>query len=96
MIASGADAVFFDCDRMAMGFYRYAAENNIRIPEDISVIGFDNEELSDRLTPALTTLAHPGSEIADTVIEIVTGNKLSQQKLLPMRFIKRRSLAQKL
>ena len=93
VIASGADAVFFDSDRMAMGFYRYAAANNIHIPEDISVIGFDDEELSDRLTPALTTLAHPGREIADTVIEIVTGNRLPQKKLLPMHFIKRRSLA---
>ena len=46
IMRSGADAVFFDTDRMAAGFYRYAWENHIRIPDDISVVGFDDDAAS--------------------------------------------------
>ena len=38
-------ALFCYNDRMAMGAYRAAAELGLRIPEDLSVVGFDNQEL---------------------------------------------------
>lgn len=47
-------------DRMAMGAYRAAADLGLRVPEDVSVVGFDDaEHLADALSPALTTLALP-------------------------------------
>ena len=92
IIQTGADAVFFDTDRMAMGFYRYAAENNIRLPEDISVIGFDDEEFALFATPALSTLAHPRQQIADNVIKMITGELQESPPVMTMDFIKRESL----
>ena len=69
---SGADAVFFDTDRMAVGFYRYAWAHRIRIPDDISVVGFDDDSVSKVLPPPLSTVAHPVAEIADAIVGIVT------------------------
>ena len=87
-----ADGVFFDTDRMAMGFYKYAAENNIKIPEDISVAGFDDEEFASLVTPALTTLAHPREKLADAAVKIIVEGQRSAACPIPMEFIKRASL----
>jgi LacI family transcriptional regulator len=62
-LLSGDDrptAVFAYNDRMAMGVYRAAAELGLRIPEDLSVVGFDDQELITRgLHPELTSVALP-------------------------------------
>ena len=52
--------VFCYNDRVAMGVYQAAAELRLRIPDDLSVVGFDNQELiADALRPALTSVALP-------------------------------------
>ena len=57
-------ALFCFNDRMAMGAYRAAAELGLAIPADVSVIGFDNQELiSENLHPALSTVALPHYEM---------------------------------
>ena len=48
-------ALFCMNDYMAAGVYDYCYEKKIRIPEDISVIGYDNVELSEYLVPKLST-----------------------------------------
>jgi LacI family transcriptional regulator len=53
-------ALFCYNDRMAMGVYRAAAELGLRIPHDLSVVGFDDQQLITRgLYPELTSLALP-------------------------------------
>ncbi|MBO5308989.1 MAG: LacI family DNA-binding transcriptional regulator [Lentisphaeria bacterium] len=91
VLASGADVVFFDTDRAAAGFYRFAAGRRVRIPEDISIVGFDNELYSDILTPPLASLAHPEKEIAERILQIISGDE-TEKTPLKMRFIKRKSL----
>jgi len=52
--------VFCFNDRIAMGAYRAAAELGLRIPEDVSVVGFDNQEyVADGIFPGLTTVELP-------------------------------------
>jgi LacI family transcriptional regulator len=52
--------VFCFNDQVAMGLYQAAAEAGLRIPDDVSVVGFDNLELvAAALRPALTTVALP-------------------------------------
>lgn len=63
-------AVFCFNDRMAMGLYQAAAERGLRIPEDLSVVGFDNQELiADGLRPGLTTVALPHYEMGAWAVE---------------------------
>lgn len=53
-------AIFCANDRMAMGAYDAIKERGLRIPHDVAVIGFDNQELIARyLRPGLTTVALP-------------------------------------
>jgi LacI family transcriptional regulator len=52
-------AIFCQNDRMAIGGYEALKEAGLRIPEDISVIGFDDEEISRHLHPQLTTVILP-------------------------------------
>lgn len=63
-------AIFCFNDRMAMGLYQAAAEHGLRIPEDLSVVGFDNQELiADGLRPGLTTVALPHYEMGAWAVE---------------------------
>ncbi|MFJ4210576.1 LacI family DNA-binding transcriptional regulator [Paenarthrobacter sp. NPDC089675] len=71
-------ALFCYNDRMAMGAYRAAAELGLRIPEDLSVVGFDDQELiAANLYPGLTTVALPhyemGAWAAENLIDAIEG-----------------------
>ena len=58
--ATRPTAIFCFNDRMAMGAYQAAAERGLRIPEDLSIVGFDDQEIiSASLRPGLTTVALP-------------------------------------
>lgn len=57
-------AIFCYTDRIAMGAYEAIAEAGLSIPEDISVVGFDNQlNIADALRPALTTVQLPHYEM---------------------------------
>jgi LacI family transcriptional regulator len=65
-------AVFCFNDRMAMGTYRAAREAGMAIPHDLSVVGFDNQEIvAEALSPALTTLALPYYEMGAVAVDIL-------------------------
>jgi DNA-binding LacI/PurR family transcriptional regulator len=71
-------AVFCFNDNMALGAIKAAFEVGIKIPEDISVIGFDDSIFSTYITPALTTVERPiermSQEGARRVIDIIEKN----------------------
>ncbi len=73
-------ALFCFNDRMAMGAYRAAAELGMLIPRDLSIVGFDNQELiAANLYPALTTVALPhyemGAWAVETLVRIMNGHE---------------------
>jgi DNA-binding LacI/PurR family transcriptional regulator len=53
-------AVFAVSDLTAMGAYRAATEHGLRIPNDISIVGFDDIDAARSLAPPLTTVRNPG------------------------------------
>lgn len=50
------DAIFCANDYMAAGAMRYIKENNMNIPDDVAIAGYDNVELSQAVYPMLTTI----------------------------------------
>lgn len=64
-------AIFCSNDAMAIGCYRAIYEAGKRVPEDISVIGFDNIALTASLTPALTTVSQPIFDIGFTAAKFI-------------------------
>lgn len=62
-------AAFCFCDRAAAGVYDAARELGLRIPEDLSIIGFDNEVFTADLRPPLTTMELPHAEMARHAVE---------------------------
>lgn len=57
------------CDRVAMGVYEAAKEIGLKIPDDLSVIGFDNESYSGDMLPPLTTMELPHADMARYAVE---------------------------
>ena len=56
---------------MAAGVYKAAYEHGLKIPDDLSVVGFDDSPLAPRLTPALTTVRLPTRDMAKMAANIV-------------------------
>lgn len=76
---SDITAVFVANDMMAYGFYKAARELGKRIPEDISVVGFDDLLFSSTLDVPLTSLKQSTDELAYNVCDILL-KKLSGDK----------------
>ena len=69
-------ALFCFNDQMAMGAYRAIAERGLRIPEDISVVGFDDQILiAPWLVPSLTTMALPHYAMGRWAVEFLVGHR---------------------
>ena len=64
-------AVFAATDILARKIYEAAAELKLRIPEDLSVVGFANNDFSAEMNPPLTTVRQMGYEIGSKAAQIV-------------------------
>lgn len=64
-------AIFAGSDQQAYGVYQAARERGLRIPEDLSVVGFDDVELCQWVSPALTTVRQPIAEMAREATRMV-------------------------
>lgn len=64
-------AVFVCSDKMALGAYQALSERGLSVPDDISVVGFDDLPESRWATPALTTVRQPLSEMAATALRLL-------------------------
>lgn len=74
------DAVFAANDTSAIGFMHFAGKYGYAIPEDIGVIGFNNDPISSIIQPQLSTIAYPAIEIGKKAAEIVL-DKISGKSL---------------
>ncbi|MGC3002396.1 LacI family DNA-binding transcriptional regulator [Streptomyces sp. G35A] len=64
-------AVLVCSDRMALGVYEAVAERGLRVPDDLSVVGFDDLPGARWLAPPLTTVRQPLSEMAATALHLL-------------------------
>ena len=68
-LANPPTAIFCQNDRMAVGCYEALKELGLTIPDDISVIGYDDDELARHLSPPLTSMNLPSRAQGRWVIE---------------------------
>lgn len=87
-------AIFAANDQLAIAVQRAARALDLRIPEDIALVGFDNLEISAHLDIPLSTVAQPAFEIGRTAWEMLHCRILSevscvQKRILPVNLIVR-------
>lgn len=76
-------AVFTVSDFGAFGVLKWCADNGVKVPGDISVLGFEGIRSGDLVTPALTSVAHPIKRLAETLVESLVTNSRKQVRLCP-------------
>jgi LacI family repressor for deo operon, udp, cdd, tsx, nupC, and nupG len=91
-------AIFCFNDEMAIGVLDHARRNGLRVPYDLSVIGFDDIRFSKYLVPALTTVSQPmlqiGQETVRLMLEILRGtHRRPKSVTLPHKLMIRESTA---
>lgn len=64
-------AIFTGSDEVAAGIIMEARNLGIRIPEELAIIGFDDQPLAQMLSPGLTTIKQPVSEMGYTAMDII-------------------------
>ncbi len=89
-------AIFAMNDPMAAGCYAAIKRHGLTIPQDVSVVGFDNQEIASCLFPGLTTVALPNKEIgltaAQQLLQRLQGQAVTAANItLPCRIIERES-----
>ncbi|GAA1849260.1 LacI family DNA-binding transcriptional regulator [Myceligenerans crystallogenes] len=92
----GPTAVFAANDQLALGLVRAFWEAGVRIPEDVSLVGFDDVEGAGQFIPPLTTVRQPFAELGrrsvELLFEAVAGGS-PQGALIPPELIVRSSTA---
>ncbi|MEG1947148.1 MAG: LacI family DNA-binding transcriptional regulator [Lachnospiraceae bacterium] len=87
------DGVFADNDSIAFMVLRILNELHIRVPDQIKVIGYDDNFMIPMVYPALSTIHQPISEVgrlaAITVINMINRQKVNHVNILDVAYIKR-------
>ncbi|MEO7016660.1 MAG: substrate-binding domain-containing protein [Leifsonia sp.] len=78
-------------DNIAVGAYRAARQAGRRIPEDLSVVGFDDAPVVGDLTPGLTTVRPPFYDVGVRAAEIALGLTPARSVLIEPTFVRRGS-----
>jgi LacI family transcriptional regulator, repressor for deo operon, udp, cdd, tsx, nupC, and nupG len=97
LLAERPTAVFCDDDLIAAGLYLAAREHGLRIPGDLSVVGFDDMDFARVLEPPLTTVALDGERLGASAFELLelrmAGRRTRRRLVLPAELLVRGSTA---
>ena len=89
------DALFCGNDYMAAGAIKLLWESGLRVPEDISVVGYDNNDICEGIIPSLTTVDHrleeSGRCLAEGLIALIEAKIPTFRKSILPRLIERQS-----
>lgn len=91
-------AVFAASDYYAIDFMRFLQGKGIRVPEDISIAGFDDNPICEQVIPSLTSVRQDARERAKTALCMLNalkhGKQIEHQKELAVTLVKRSSTAE--
>ena len=83
---NGITALFVGNDTMAIGAYKAVSEEGLSIPNDISIVGFNDQPSAKYMIPSLTTIRIPseylGSAAIDLLIENINGSREYNKKVI--------------
>ena len=78
-------AIFAASDFLALGVYAAAREHGLRVPDDISVVGFDDTTMAPLATPALTTVRQPLEDMGSSAVRTVLDLEADRPATGPIR-----------
>lgn len=67
-------AVFAGSDEMAVGVYQAVRQAGLRVPDDLSIVGFDDAPIATRIWPTLTTVRLPIRHMGRTAVQLLISN----------------------
>ncbi len=96
---AGATAIVAHNDLLAIGAIQRLAQRKVRVPDDVSVVGFDNIFAADLCTPTLTTLGGVHADVGRSAVEILldavgpvrSADSVPPQVVLPTDLVLRQS-----
>lgn len=80
-------------DRLTFGAYQALTEAGMRVPDDVSIVSFDNDELAAYLRPGLTTIALPHEDMGRRAVDVLLSPGDTGELLVPMPVVTRESIA---
>ena len=89
-------AVFAASDEIAMGAMSAAYKMGIKIPEELSIIGYDNLPIAEMCIPPLTTIAQPlekmGTVAANMLFSMMRSGDIVESRIIPHKVVERESV----
>ncbi len=99
ILASGADGVFCASETFAFRLGRAMQKQGVRIPEDISLMGLEAEELNNSFDPPITAIRQDFEKLAESAVEVLTSaiehNTPVKNIRIPYSLIERSSVRKK-
>ena len=95
---SDITAIFATADLLAVGIMSGLFEKKVRVPEDVSLVGFDDLYLSSITSPQLTTIhqdiVEKGRVAASMLIDVIEKKEVTREVILPVNLVERRSVSE--
>ncbi len=86
-------AVFAASDEMAVGALTYAYQQGINVPDQLSVIGYDDTPLAEMAIPPLTTVHQPIYDMGERAVDMLLGGKnVGESIIMPFHLVERDSV----
>jgi DNA-binding LacI/PurR family transcriptional regulator len=91
-------AIFCNCDAVARLAYRSLGALNVRIPQQVSVVGFDDDPMAEWLSPTLSTVRQPFVAMGQAALELLARRIANpaapvERRVLPVQMVHRESVA---
>jgi DNA-binding LacI/PurR family transcriptional regulator len=71
MLAKGVDAIIANDDPLAALLIQRLVSRNLKVPDDLAVVGFENDIIAPHTTPALTTIQIPVRKVVVHAVEMI-------------------------
>ena len=97
LLEAKATAAFCYNDMTAIGLMNACRAAGVRVPQDLSIVGYDDVELTNHVAPALTTMHQPRRQLGEQAMEmtlaLLAGENSVEDQVLDSRLVVRGSTA---